>query len=355
MFRISFVGDILINQEQFKAISNSDNEYRKIFENIKNLFKDSDYLVGNLETPIGSENFTNHKWNFCTPPELLDALKDFGFSLLTTANNHILDRGKDGAIKTMKFLQQKNIDFIGSNLTAERETAYKILETKEGTVAILNYTYGTNALANGHILNKDERYLVNLFSPQEGTNIYNPSFVKRAIRKGLRIIGSPLGEVKWDNKSEYALQIQDDIKKVRQLGALKIFVCMHSGGQYNTAPERWTRSLAKWLINQEVDAVIGHHPHVIHPIKKYRNKYIFYSLGDFTSTPFCDGTPMKWARKNRAGYGLVTHVDIAENCISYKFNVIKSIIGEDGISRIYPIVDNSKEFNNIVKTKKLYL
>lgn len=334
--RISFTGDILVNLEQYRVIAESERLYKSIFENVATLFVNTDYLVGNLETPLGLSNFTDNKWKFCTPGILSKVLADFGFDLLTLANNHILDRGIEGLKTTISILENQGIEYIGVNKTPEREHAYKITNIGEYKIAFLNYTYGTNAHFNGNILTKDEEYVVNLLCPQEGQNKIKKGILSRALKKGLRILGSPWGEERYDYDSKYACQILNDIKNVKEKGATHIIACIHSGGQYNDGPERWTRTLMKWLVDNGVDVVVGTHPHVIHPTIKYKGGYIAYSLGDFTSTPFCEGTPMELARKNKAGIGQIVHIDLdSRGNINMQEVLIQSIIGSDNVSRIH--------------------
>lgn len=335
--RISFTGDILVNKEQYRLIGESKVLYESIFKNAKSMFVDTDYLVGNLETPLGVSNFTNNKWLFCTPGIMAKVLSEFGFNLLTLANNHILDRGIEGLATTISILEKHKIDYIGSSKTVQRENAYKIAAIGVFKVAFLNYTYGTNAHFNGNVLKEDEEYKVNLLCPQEGQNPSRKCILRRAISKGLRLLGSQLGEERFDVNSKYAKQVIQDITNVKKAGATHIVACIHSGGQFNDGPERWTRTLMRWLVDNGVDVVIGTHPHVIHPIEKYKDGYIAYSLGDFTSTPYCDGTPIELAKKNGAGIGQIIHLDFDPlGKISLKEVRVRSIEGSDNISRVNP-------------------
>lgn len=336
--RVSFTGDILVNKEQYCLIGESEVLYQSIFKDARGLFSDTDYLVGNLETPLGFSDFTNNKWLFCTPGIMAKVLSEFGFNLLTLANNHILDRGIEGLATTTSILDKYNIDYIGSSKTAKRENAYKITTIGVFKIAFLNYTYGTNAHFNGNVLKEDEDYMVNLLCPQEGQNTNRKCIIKRAISKGLRLLGSTLGEDRFNVNSKYAKQIIQDITNVKKAGATHIVACIHSGGQFNDGPERWTRTLMQWLVDNGVNVVIGTHPHVIHPIEKYKGGYIAYSLGDFTSTPYCEGTPIESAKKNGAGFGQIIHLDFDSfGNISLQEVRVQSIIGSDNISRIYPL------------------
>ncbi len=153
MTKITFTGDIIIAPEQLQAITkNADGNFSTIFEPIASLLKESDFVVGNLETPLGGKNlgYTNHKWSFNTPDELADALREIGFNMLTTANNHCLDRDKEGLVRTIHCLDRYGLDHIGTYATKEERDMVYIKRFGNLKIAFLSYTYGTNAAFNKH-------------------------------------------------------------------------------------------------------------------------------------------------------------------------------------------------------------
>ena len=157
MTKITFTGDIIIAPEQLQAITkNADGNFSTIFEPIASLLKESDFVVGNLETPLGGKNlgYTNHKWSFNTPDELADALREIGFNMLTTANNHCLDRDKEGLVRTIHCLDRYGLDHIGTYATKEERDMVYIKRFGNLKIAFLSYTYGTNAAFNKHYLEK---------------------------------------------------------------------------------------------------------------------------------------------------------------------------------------------------------
>ena len=79
-------------------------DYLLMFRRIWGRLPDSDYLVGNIETPIAGEQndgYTHSRWCFNTPEAALDALKKTGFDLITLANNHAMDRKQAGVLATL--------------------------------------------------------------------------------------------------------------------------------------------------------------------------------------------------------------------------------------------------------------
>lgn len=279
--------------------------------------------------------------------------------LLTTANNHCLDRGIKGLSSTVRYLDSMNIPNIGCNLSKSREHSYYIQEIDGKKYGFITYTYGTNAAYNREYLSPRNEWAVNLFRPQENRSSYirKQDYYLRIKRKLKRLLGIPAKLFTLaDTPSRYLEQIKKDIANCRLSGAEIIFCLMHSGGQYNDTPEEYTRDLAQWLLDNGVDHVIGSHPHVIHPISIVGNQLKAYSLGDFTSYPYCDGTPMENAHRNHAFHGLVLHYETGYSKIkdAISCQIVKSVIGDDGISRVYLLSELIERENN-PQLKQQYL
>lgn len=287
IIKISFVGDIMCKEKQLKASKiNNTYDFTNCFKNMKKYFLKSDYLVGNLETPITNDNnnLTTELFSFSTPIQFLEALKNVGFNLLSTANNHCLDRGKDGLVETINSLDKLNLSHIGTYRNKKEKTNIFVKEIEGIKFAFISYTYGTNANINHQYLKKDDCYMVNLFRKQEIT-IRKFNIFKRLKRKcfGNRI------EDKFNFRRDrkYLVNVIEEIKKAKEVSDY-VFFCMHSGGQYNEFPENYTRKLMDFLINNGVDFVIGAHPHVVHGIKRYGNSMGAYSLGNFYAIPYAN-------------------------------------------------------------------
>ena len=244
MIRLTFTGDILIEPEQKEAICSHSDGFDTIFRNILSSFSLSNYIIGNLETPLAGEElvYSSHKWSFNTPDCLAESLKKAGFNLLTTANNHCLDRGKIGLLNTLKTLDRYGLEHIGTY--AQKSDKEKIFIKDIGGLrfAFLSYTYGTNASLNGEYLGED-RYMVNLFQDQEREIPRKKQYLTRIMNK-LHDIFKEKSSYSFHALS-YKKQVRKDIQKCRQKNADYIIMCMHSGGQYNNTPDPYTLSLVK--------------------------------------------------------------------------------------------------------------
>ena len=161
---------------------------------------------------------------FSAPDEYLYAIKEAGFDVLLTANNHCLDKGKLGLERTILMLDSLKIHHAGTYRNPEeRHRNYPLLIEKNGfRIVLLNYTYGTNGFKT------------------DAPNMVN--YINRE-------------------------QIKKDILDARRKLPDVIIACMHWGVEYCSFPERSERELAGWLIGQGVDHVIGSHPHVLQPME----------------------------------------------------------------------------------------
>ncbi len=220
-----FAGDIMQHQNQLDAARTTEGtySYSGYYRHIQGIVKAVDIAVANLETPIGRSNFSGYP-SFCAPDSFLYAARDAGFNVLLFANNHCLDRGKNGALYTLDLLDSLGIAHCGVYRNAEeRAKRYPLLiENKGMRIALLNYTYGTN-----------------------GRNVPAPMVVNLIDRE----------------------VIAEDIQKAKSMNVDAIIACMHWGDEYVSLPPERVRDLADWLVEQGVSHIIGNHPHVIQPIE----------------------------------------------------------------------------------------
>ena len=165
-FKILFCGDLILLEDQVKrGFDGEAYDFAEVFEYATPYISSADLAIGVFEGPLGgtAKNFSQSNFddgkklylNF--PDEFADAVKNAGFDLVTTANNHLLDTGFDGALRTIKILNEKQIDFIGSysSLDDKKNRRVKILERDGIKLAILAYTYGTNNHDTDELINAD--------------------------------------------------------------------------------------------------------------------------------------------------------------------------------------------------------
>lgn len=272
---ISFVGDLMCHSPQmdFARVSKDSFDFKPAFSEVKKFLSASDLTIGNLETTIaGKENHYSGYPFFNSPAEYLDALKDAGFNLLLTANNHCLDRGKIGIISTIDKIRLAGMNSIGTYKSQQDRDSIRIFEINGIKLAVLAYTYGLN----GNYISKNEKYLVNVID----TNL-----------------------------------IKLDIQSARKKNAEVVLVYFHFGEEYQRKPNSFQREVVKFAINCGADLIIGSHPHVIQPLEYFisdKNKIgegiIAYSLGNFFSN-------QRWRYSDA---GVILNIALTKNIMNGK-------------------------------------
>lgn len=108
--KLTFSGDIMLDNETVQLYKTRLGKYdfNSMFKEIKPFFRQSELVVGNLETPITVDNkeIKSQLYRFTSPIEFAEAVKNAGFNFVTTANNHCLDNGIDGIKKTLDALEK---------------------------------------------------------------------------------------------------------------------------------------------------------------------------------------------------------------------------------------------------------
>lgn len=244
-----FAGDAMQHQAQLdraREIGGDSYDYSGCFTYIAPEVTAADYAVCNLEVPLGGgPSYTGYPC-FSAPDSYAKALKDAGFDLLLTANNHCLDRRDRAARRTLTALDSLGVDHIGTfHDAAERERLVPFIKNINGfRIGFLNYTYGTNGI-----------------EPDDGVEV---ALIERE-------------------------RMADEIRKTREAGAEIVVVTIHWGVEYVLLQNKNQESIADFLVDQGADLIIGGHPHVIQPMKVVRNEkedkdvLIVYSLGNFIS------------------------------------------------------------------------
>ena len=262
----------------------------------------SDLTVGNLEVPTVNDSPKSGFKKFNASPIVLDSLKEMGFDVLTTANNHAYDQGLDGLIKTKEEIQKRNILTVGTNIPETPPEDYIIIpvgKSKILKIALINFTLKSNDKK------ADPRYL-NYISSYEDAEI----------------------------------RIAKAITNAQNDGAECIIVFLHWGSEYHLMPKFKQRELALNFISNGADIIIGAHPHVIQPMEriytkdgKFLNQYeegarehfIAYSLGNYISH-----------QRGMSKYGMILELILSKNETGISIpkvvpHIVESKIGKDEI------------------------
>ena len=234
---INVVGDIMLAGSGSKTFKRVGYDYP--FAATAAELKKGDIVIGNLESPIarGGEEFLNKKYRFRSAPQTAAALKNAGFSIVTLANNHMMDFGRTALEETRRYLDGAGISYAGAGESLDEARKGAIITVKGIKVAFLAYS---------------------LTLPEE--------FYATADRPG--------------TAPGYFRFYREDIAEARKV-ADYVVVSFHWGTESRDMPNPYQVTAAHCAIDAGADVVIGHHPHVLQGIECYRKGVVLYSLGNF--------------------------------------------------------------------------
>lgn len=281
--------------------------FERLFVEIKDNLAEADIVFGNLETPLASglsrrrnvcgdrkslhrqtnmdpgepydgRVYTGAGFSFNAHPALALALKNTGFNIVSTANNHSLDRGSAGVDLTIDALRTAGIDPIGTRRSTESGCApHTIKDIKGIRVAFFAWTLPLNRFAGLPCSDKGLHQVSTLTSaPPDLRHAANSPAQHTGPRQGI--------------SSQAAIErITGQIARAKEDPAIDlVVVSVHWGIQCVSIPSPLQRRLAHAMTDAGADIVLGHHPHVLQPIERYatvdgRQAVVAYSLGNFIS------------------------------------------------------------------------
>lgn len=212
-------------------------DYSSLFEKLE-IFKKSDIVFANLEGPVSDIGKDMHNlYSFRMDLSIIPTLKDAGFSILSVANNHVGDWGRNAYIDTLTRLKENEIFYTGGGIN-----------TNEAEIPIIIEKYGIKI---GYL----------------GFSDVGPNWMEASENKaGLLLASNP----RFDEI------IQNASKQVDYL-----VVSFHFGDEYKLKHNPRQEYLAHKAIDAGAKIIIGHHPHVAEDTEIYKNGFIAYSLGNF--------------------------------------------------------------------------
>ncbi len=256
------VGDIMAHSTNITAAKQSDGTYdfTDNYKDVKKYIQDADLALCNVETTFASGTPSGYPM-FNAPDELADAIADAGFDVAYTSNNHMMDTGEKGLLRTMDVLQDAGLKTVGSR--REGEKTYLVTKVKGVKVGVVSYTYETTTTAsksvtiNGNNVSASSIDLINSFN-------YN------------------------DLKTEDYDRIQEDIDGCREDGADIVICYLHWGNEYQTKPDSHQEEMAQQIADDGADIIFASHPHVLQEADVItasdgREVPVVYSMGNFIS------------------------------------------------------------------------
>ncbi|WP_246096088.1 CapA family protein [Paenibacillus sinopodophylli] len=276
------VGDVMMHKPQLPGAYDKKTkrfDFNPFFAHVKPILAQGDFVIANLETPMAGADLGYSGYPlFNAPEELGEALKAAGFNLITNANNHSLDQGEVGILRTLDSL--KTVGLPSTGTAASQDEADNLLLTEKNGIVmgLLAYTYGTNGIK----IPEGKPYLVSLIDEEK---------------------------------------IKADMHRLREAGADFITVSLHFGTEYQITPNDEQKRLARSLVAAGADIIAGSHPHVIQPYEVIettdenghaKKGLIIYSMGNFISNQ----------RGDSKDYGVIFKVNIRKNMTDGSVDII---------------------------------
>lgn len=264
-------GDALIHGSIWlDAATDNGYDFSNQLEVIGEMAEPYDLAYYNQETIIGGDDRGPHGYpTFNTPSAYADQMVEYGFNIVSTANNHCLDQGPSGIENSINYWKSKeNVVNSGTFISEEDQKSLNIHEVNGISYAFFSWTYGMNGLEAPY----DRPWMVNC----------------------------------------YENRVEEMLEQVRQADqqADVVIVAMHWGTEYYMGANDEQKDLARRLSEAGCDIIIGNHPHVIQPVEWVNDHktICFYAMGNMISA--------QWGEENRVG-------------VVAGMNIVKKVKGEE--------------------------
>ena len=259
-------GDVLMHMPVIGSGSGPDGyNFDSIFRFVTDEISAADLAVANLETTLaGTDNGYQYSGfpNFNCPDAIVDALKNAGFDMLLTANNHSYDTTLVGFKRTLEVVREAGLETLGTYLSAD-EQKWTIQDVNGIKIGLLCYTYATGVGSNG--------------SPQLNGN-------------------APISEpglcnyFTYNNLPAFYSEVETYLQEMKDAGAEATMLYIHWGVEYQLSANQDQANIAQQLCDLGVDVIVGGHPHVVQPVDLIESTVdpnhktaILYSMGNAVS------------------------------------------------------------------------
>ena len=268
--KISFTGDLILLRDMVENRYNAEfgtYDFEPMFSDVSEYWKNSDLAIGVFEGPCAGEDkgysssayddgfplYLNYPDSFAT------AVKKAGINFVTTANNHLLDKGTAGALRTLDVLDKAGLFHTGSYRNKEEWSEIPLLNVQGLKIAVLSYTYGSNYYTDDYFFEEQNQYLTKV--------IVSPK--SKFIKKSLEVV-------------------KEDFRKAKALNPDCIIVLPHMGTEFKHYPDEGQKYWCKVFVENGADVVFSDHPHAVQPIEWANNgrgySMILYCPGNFINS-----------------------------------------------------------------------
>lgn len=282
VFSVMAFGDILLARTPGERVLQYG--FRYPFTGIRDLVNSADIAFANLENPASwfgapypgkPENVS-----FRADPATLFGLAWAGFDLVSLANNHMNDYGPRALAETLDFLDLLGVARVGAGRDLEEARRAVVLEREGVRFAFLAYAepiwsvIGARPAAAGRTWTRIEERFHGPLPVQKPP--------ARPDSSGSSLAGVAIADLQ---------SMTEDVARVLSFVRPDyLFVSVHWGDELQRMPNRFQRTFGRAAIDAGATAVLGHHPHVLQGVEKYRGGLIIYSLGNLIFDMRADST-----------------------------------------------------------------
>ena len=234
--RILIAGDFCPNHRVATEIK--ENRGNEVLSEVLKLTKDADYSILNFECPVTDGNYqpiTKIGPHLKASKDALVVVKNAGFNMLTLANNHIMDYGKDGLYDTLRACSDLGLEYVGVGTNSKEASNLKYITIDNKLVAFVNCCEHEFSIAENNT---------------PGANPLNPINQYYSIQEAKQ-------------KADF------------------IIVIIHGGHEHCQLPSLRMIDIYRFFIDAGADAVINHHQHCYSGYEYYKDRPIVYGLGNF--------------------------------------------------------------------------
>ncbi|MBR2021609.1 MAG: CapA family protein, partial [Clostridia bacterium] len=286
-------------------------------DTIRDFINRGDARFFNLETTVNKDCYANcfsgGTW-LRTDRKVLESTKLFNFNMTTFANNHCMDYGHEGLLQTVKNIDEAGYVHAGCGKNLREAASPRYLDLPQGRVALIACTTsftpdglageqsrllpgrpGVNGLrvTQTLVVDEDDIAVLKKIADKTGVNIEKESLIRSGYSRPFPDGEYNLGDMSFKVGDKPGLQFEINktdmsrIEKAIEEAAFfsdYVLVSFHSHDRQfeeNHKPAKYIEDFAHRCIDCGAHAIIGHGPHLLRPFEVYKNRPIFYSLGDF--------------------------------------------------------------------------
>lgn len=343
-YKLTVIGDIMCEPPLLAQVKNGESyDFLPVFKPMEKLFSEADYVVGNLETPLGGKElgYTSTYVSFNTPDAIAEALKKVGMDFVSTSNNHTLDRGMEGMRRTLDALDRIGLAHTGSVKDESDRNRIGYFTVGDVKIAVIAATYATNEKAKDENGNPFEEHCIERLRPCLGAVSQVPvysrltktkEFIQNVcghkvtweegieLKKALELpVAYPDDNLVYEEYEQKFADIAAELAEAKKNADLVIFL-PHVGGQFNTKPGRVSEYVLHRAATMGFDAIYAAHSHTTQCFTNRMGVPCFNSLGNVTMWP----ESFYSVRETLPEYGLAAHAYLqGKKIVKTTFSIFK--------------------------------